>query len=221
MTKELLQKLVLYSILPCILATAAIFLNNLFQPQLHWRLKLLENKETFSRIEGLDNNITTLFNEPSVKAYLGYEDCPTAFYYGKMIYVQNQPLQNKLLLEKWVQTNSNFTGILLFLAFIQAGGDAYLLFIYKRVNPGTSVAILLLVAIVIIGLVSIFGPIKGGGVFCFIPQEVKVEATLTSMSLDGLFYIFIGGIANILATIIMIKRYLTKPVFEQTAESTS
>ncbi len=137
-----------------------------------------------------------------------------------MVYVQNKLLQDKLFLEQWIQTNSNFTAILLFLAIIQAGGDVYLLFIYRRINWGTTVTILILVAIVIIGLVSIFGPIRGGDIFCLI-QKAKVEATLTSMSLDGLFYLFLGGVANILALIIMVKRYLTKPVFEQTAESTS
>ena len=220
MTKELLQKLALYSILPCILAIAAVFLNNLFQPQLHWQLKPLENKEAFSQIEGLDNKITTLFKEPFVRAYSNEAyGCP--LYDGQMVYVQNKLLQDKLFLEKWIQINNNFTAILLFLAIIQAGGDTYLLFIYKRVNWGTTVIILILVAMVIIELVSIFGPITSGGdIFCLI-QKAKVEATLTSMSLDGLFYLFIGGIANILALIIMVKRYLTKPVFEQPSESTS
>lgn len=221
MSKELLQKLALYSILPCILAIAAVFLNNLFQPQLHWQLKPLEHKDMFSQIEGLDNNRTTLFNEPVIRVHIkGQEWCSTEYYYGKMIYVHNKPLQDKFFLETLVRINNVFTGILLFLTIVQAGGDAYLLFIYKRVNWRTTVALLLLVAIVIIGL-SVLVPLKNYGVMCFIPQEVKVEATLISMSLDGLFYLFIGGIVNILATIIMVKRYRTKPVFEQTAESTS
>ena len=224
MTKELLQKLTLYSILPCILAIAAVFLNNLFQPQLHWQLKLLEHKdETFSRIDGLDNNTTTLFTEPFVRAYLNNEDegCQTTVYYGKMVYIQNKSLQDKLLLEKWVQINRTFTGILLFLMIIQAGGDAYLLLIYKRVKQSTAAMLIVLVGIAIMILISMLGPNHVIGVFCSLPQEVKVEATLTSMSLDGLFYFLLGGIANILALILMIKHYLPKPIFEQTTESTS
>ncbi|MGC1375193.1 MAG: hypothetical protein WA821_03165 [Anaerolineales bacterium] len=212
MPKALFQKLALYSILPCLLVFLAMFLNGLFQPRLQWNVKLLENKEGLERIENLGESTTALFQLPVMGGY-SKEGYPCA---GAVdwVYVQNKLLQDKSILEGWVNINNSFALGVTFLAILLAIANAmYLLKLKQKAGWGGIFAITFLVAISVIVLITVLGPIKTGDIFCLVP--IKAEAELTKISLDGMSYAFLGAIVNILAIIVLVKRYLQKTGFDQ------
>ena len=217
MPREFFQKLALYSLLPCILAFVAMFLNGLFQPQLQWNVKLLENQGETYRIENLGVNTTTLLNMPDIQAYSkeGYR----CGYAVDWVYVQNQALQEKLNLEKWVNANNGFTSWVTFLAILHAVVNA--IYLLKQKTGWVEVFVItLLTAIAIVMLITVLGPIKGGPVL-FCVAQIKTEAELTKISYDGMIYAFLGAAADILAVVIMIARYFQKTNFDQVNEKIS
>src|SRR5690349_16003293 len=215
MPRGLWQKLALYSILPCLLVLIAIFLNGLFQPEFQWKLKLLESEGESYRIENLETNKTILFDQPSLRVS-SKEDWPCATH-TDVVYIQNKLIQDRLTLEKWIDTNNGFTFTVLLLAILHAFGNAIYLVIKQKVNFIDVLFIVFFICIGAIMLVTVFGPLISGGQFaCW--AQVKVEAELTKISFDGVIYPIIGVIINILAIIIMAKQYIPKSIWSQIDE---
>lgn len=218
MPKEFVQKLALYSILPCILAFAAIFLNGLFQPKLQWQVKLLESQgEPTYRIDYLEISTTDLLSLPHMTAYLkeGYGGCGVGV---DWVYVENKLFQDKSILQNWVSINNNFASWLVFLSVFNAAISA--VYLLKQKTGWLEVfVILLLAAISVIGLITVLGPLGSYDVFCWI--QVKAEAQLKTISYDGIIYAFMGAFVAIIAGIVLISRFIfLKFPSNQTKENT-
>jgi len=206
MLKEQLQKLALYSILPCVLAGFAIFLNGLFQHQFTWQLKLLDIQGESFRIEPLGTYTTTLFGKPYLSVYSkeGWLCGSTT----EVVYVQNKSLQDRATLEKWFDARTGFTFIILLLVILHAAGDGFYL-LKQTIGWGKALTAILLVAIGAIAIISLLGPIRPGPQFgCW--ARAKVQAELTNISSDGMIYPDVGAILSIAAVLLVGIGYIPK-----------
>lgn len=209
------RKRMIYLLLPCVLAFAAMFLNGLFKPQFHWQVRLLESSLEPYQIEGLGEQTGPLFAGPEVRASSSrYYRCART---PDIHYVQNQLLDDKLTIEDRVTLNNGFASWVAFLAVFQI--FVYILYRLKqKLGWVASIAFIFLFAIVAIALITVLGPINGIVHFDCISQ-IKVQAELMSMSLDGVFYPLIGAFLNSVAVVMMIKFYrLPMPINQQIEE---
>ena len=181
-------------------AFLALFFNSLFQPHFQWNLKLLEIKGESARLENPSSVTTVLSQEPNIKVYSkeGFR-CLAA---NEVTYIQNKLIEDKLALAKLVEVNMRIGNVIFWIAMLNALGNAIYVVILRKVNLEQIFWLTLLLGILGIILVTILGPLGFPQFACW--SEMKIEAELVNISLDGLVYFLLSWLAIVISFVLIV-----------------
>ena len=203
-----MRKLIQWYFLPFLLVLIAISLNGFFKPQFSWNVQVLS-------IEGNANLYTVEIPKPIIsslreKPLVNIADKKTGhgcFPSGEVVYLQNDLLKKKFLIEQIADKIGALGLFSIWITIIDSLVVTVYLIVKKQfgISLGMNGVVILVSGILFISILMFFNPILSVEYWCY--ADVKIQAELTHISMNGLLYMISSIILVIGALILIVLRY--------------